>query len=86
MLDSGVTPAQYEAILDNFMVKSPLVFVDLSATEFVDSTFIGFLVSSSLESKKDARPELHLAANPLPVAKHCNRNLITWPEFGDSLL
>jgi pilus assembly protein CpaE len=33
MLDSGVSAAQYEAILDNLMVKSPLVFVDLSAAE-----------------------------------------------------
>ncbi len=33
MLDNGVTAAQYESILDNLMVKSPLVFVDLSAAE-----------------------------------------------------
>ena len=33
MLDTGVSAAQYEAILDNLMVKSPLVFVDLSAAE-----------------------------------------------------
>lgn len=31
MLDSGITPAQYEAVLDNLMAKCPLVFVDLSA-------------------------------------------------------
>lgn len=30
MLDPSVSAAQYEAILDNLMVKSPLVFVDLS--------------------------------------------------------
>lgn len=33
MLDSGVSASQYEAILDNLMVKNPLVFVDLSAAE-----------------------------------------------------
>ena len=33
MLDAGVSPVQYEAILDNLMVKCPLVFVDLSAAE-----------------------------------------------------
>ncbi len=33
MLDTGVSAAQYEAILDNLMVKIPLVFVDLSAAE-----------------------------------------------------
>jgi len=33
MLDAGVSAAQYEAILDNLMVKSPLVFVDLSAAK-----------------------------------------------------
>lgn len=31
LLDTGVTPVQYEAILDNLMVKYPLVFVDLSS-------------------------------------------------------
>ncbi len=33
MLDAGVSAAQYETILDNLMVKNPLVFVDLSAAE-----------------------------------------------------
>lgn len=44
------------------------VYVDLSATEFVDSTFIGFLVSSSRECLDEARPELHLAA-PSPAVR-----------------
>ncbi|PCK00553.1 MAG: type II secretion protein ATPase [Zetaproteobacteria bacterium] len=33
MLDPSVSAEQYEAILDNFMVKSPVVMVDLSSTE-----------------------------------------------------
>lgn len=45
------------------------VFIDLSATEYVDSTFIGFLVSSSQECKHDGRPALHLAAPSPEVRK-----------------
>ncbi len=33
MLDAGVSGTQYEAILNNFMVKSPVVLVDLSSAE-----------------------------------------------------
>ncbi len=33
MLDASVSNAQYESILDNFMIKFPVVFVDLSGAE-----------------------------------------------------
>lgn len=33
MLNSGISSDEYEAILDNLMVKSPLVFVDLSGAD-----------------------------------------------------
>lgn len=33
MLDAGISGAQYETMLNNFMVKSPVVLVDLSSAE-----------------------------------------------------
>jgi anti-anti-sigma factor len=44
------------------------VYLDLSAAEYVDSTFIGFLVSSSQGCRSDGRPDLHLAA-PSPTVR-----------------